>query len=131
MSLRDEIDRNRLFLLQEYGGISLGDEAAWAPAHDQHHGDADRQHAVLGRIKSVRHDGLEESHLAEHLEGTDHHDSGDNDTDLRSKTPKHYDGEDDGRFHEDEGLGRYEALPGGEEGPGESAEHRAHGEGRE
>ena len=51
------------------------------------------------------------------------------DADLRAEAAEHDDGQDDRRFDEGEALRRDEALPGGEEGAGEAAEHGADREG--
>src|SRR2546421_790873 len=57
VTLSDEFSGNRLLLLEKDRRLARRHEAAWPPAHDQHHCDADGEHAVLGGIETLRDDG--------------------------------------------------------------------------
>ena len=102
--LGDEIGGDGLLLFQEDSRFATRHQATRPPAHDQHHRDADRQHAVLYWIEARRHDRDQEIQLTEKLKGTDNYDGGDDDAELRSQPAENHDGEDDRRFHEDEGF---------------------------
>src|SRR2546421_3491472 len=69
-------------LLVEGGRLARADEAARLPDHDQHHGEAEDQHAVLRRIEVVAEDVFQEIELAHDLRAADHHDGRNRDADL-------------------------------------------------
>src|SRR5262245_21978837 len=52
VTLCDEFGRDRLLLSKEDRRLARRDEPARTPSHDQDHGDADCEHAVLGGIES-------------------------------------------------------------------------------
>src|ERR1051325_8782000 len=67
MTLAHEVGGDRLALFQERGGRARGNETAWPPDHDQHHGEAEQQHPVLRRIEGRAEDGFKEIELAHDL----------------------------------------------------------------
>ena len=100
---------------QEHGRRAVADQPARPPDHQQHHREAEYQHAVL----------LE---AAKQFEAADHGQCGERDAELRAHAAEHDDREHQRRFLEGEGFRADEALPGGEERAGEAAEQRAGGE---
>src|SRR5207237_5057018 len=91
-------------LLEKSGGLARADQAARLPDHDQHHGEAEDQHAVLGRIEIIAEDVFEEIELAHDLGAADHRDRRDRDADLAAHAAEHHDREDRCRFQEGEGF---------------------------
>ena len=69
-------------------------------------------------------DVLQEFHFTQQLGAADHQRRRNGDTDQRPHAAENHDGKDDGRFQEDEGFRRDEALAHGKEGAGKPAEHR-------
>src|SRR5215210_4994293 len=65
--------------LVERGGLARADEAARFPDHDQHHAEAEDQHAVLGRVEVIAEDVFQEIELAHDLGPADHHHGSDRD----------------------------------------------------
>ena len=112
MALLDEVGRDRLVALQEHGRRAMADQPARPPDHQQHHGDAEHQHAVLVEA-------------AEQLEAADHGERRQRDAELRAHAAEHHDRQHQRRFLEGEGFRADEALAGGEERAGEAAEHGA------
>ena len=93
-------------------------EPARPPDHDEHHGQAENQHAVILQ-------------LAKALGASHENDGCDDHAKLAAKPAKHDDGQNQCGFHECKRLGADKALTRGEECPCEAAEHRADGERRE
>ncbi len=90
----------------------MSDEAARAPDHQQHHRETEYQHAILVEP-------------AEQLEAADHGERGKRHAKLRAHAAEHDDCEHQRQFLEGKGFRADKTLPGGEEGAGEAAEHRA------
>src|ERR1700751_3150921 len=69
-STRSRVSASAMAFLHEVGGnafafaernrrVARGNQPARTPHHDQHHGEAEQQHAVLGRIESGAENRLE------------------------------------------------------------------------
>ena len=88
--------------------LAVGQQAARPPDHDQHHADAEGEHAVVRE-------------LAEQLGQADQHGRRQHDADLAAEAAEHDDRQDHRGFQEDEALRADEAVARGEEGAGEAA----------
>ena len=91
-------------------GCAEGDEAARLPDHQQHHAEAEQQHAILRRLEIGAEHLLEPVELAQDLGAADHGEGGDGDADLAAHAPQHDDRQHHGALHEGEGLRADEAL---------------------
>src|SRR5579885_741140 len=87
MAFLHEVAGNSLALLEHDRGVARRNQPARPPDHDQHHGEAEQQHAVLGRVEGGAENPFQEIELAHDLGAADHGDGGDGDADLLPMPP--------------------------------------------
>src|ERR1700733_16192760 len=93
MSFLDQIGGDDLSLLEKYRWLARRNQSTRPPDHDQHHGEAEQQHTVLGGVEGRPENVLEEIKLAQEFGAADHQDGGDGDADLAAHTAEYDDAE--------------------------------------
>src|ERR1700733_831778 len=102
MPFLDQIGGNDLSFLKKYRWLARRNQSARTPDHDEHHGKAEQQHSVLGRIEGGPENLLEEIKLTQEFGAANHQDGGNGDADLAAHTAEDHDAEDGCRLDEGE-----------------------------
>src|SRR5579862_4942120 len=127
MAFFDQVGGNTLTLLQKHRRLAARDKSSRPPYHDQYHGEAEDEHAILGGIEGRAENPFKEIEFAHDFGAADHDDRRYGDADLAAHAAQYHDRQDRGRFQERERFRRDKTLSRGEKRAGKAGEHRAHG----